>query len=199
MQCRCYAARVKYPHGHPPTSMWCTGTSGNCCCLLNSRAFLTPTSRHKLKPGPTVTATASSCAAEMPACARAESTTRSIASLCAAWAMLGTTPPQGACSSACVARASPRTWPSLVSTATPVSSQLDSMPSTTKGLSPVAAVAAVGVLQTCLQLRTRRQRVEETCKHMRWALLPIHSAAAAWAMTMWQQQYWLSGRTGKGC
>ena len=44
----------------------------------------------------------------------------------------GTTPPQASCSSACEAMASPRIVPSLRTTATPVSSQLVSMPSTVK-------------------------------------------------------------------
>jgi len=99
--------------------------------------------------------------------------------------MLGTTPPQGACSSACVARASPRTLPSLETTATPVSSQLDSMPSTSKGLWLSAATAAAGVLAAVLLLawlhaRTCRAILEVTLQQTRWALLLMRMAA--WAM-----------------
>mmetsp|Transcript_28232 Transcript_28232/g.61871 ORF Transcript_28232/g.61871 Transcript_28232/m.61871 type:complete len:217 (-) Transcript_28232:70-720(-) len=111
-------------------SMWCTGIMGTLCSAAILRAFLTPTRRHKLNPGPTVTAIASNCVGSTPASASAFSTIPSMASSWAPCANLGTTPPHGACNSAWDARASPKMRPSAVTTAAPVSSQLLSIPRT---------------------------------------------------------------------
>lgn len=100
-----------------------------------------------------VTATASSWSGVTPADASAASTQPSMAASCASCASLGTTPPQAAWMSACVARLSPSTRPLVLTTATPVSSQLLSMPSTRPegwrgggGGTPEAAAAAAAVL-----------------------------------------------------
>src|SRR5205085_4738873 len=92
-------------------------------------AAATPTSRAPVRPGPEVTATASTSAARTPASARARWTVGTIASRCAREAISGTTPPNRSCSAIDVASASassvcPRTRP------TPVSSQEVSNPRT---------------------------------------------------------------------
>lgn len=100
------------------------------------------TRKHRLRPGPTVTATALSCCGATPARASASSTQLAMAASWASCASLGTTPPQGAWMSACVASASPSTRPQPLTTATPVSSQLLSMPRTSGGCAGPAGWAA---------------------------------------------------------
>ena len=89
----------------------------------------TPTMRAPARPGPEVTAIASMSASVTSASARASSRVGTNASRWAREAISGITPPKRTCSSmedetVFVSRAVPRTMP------TPVSSQEDSMPST---------------------------------------------------------------------
>mmetsp|Transcript_10277 Transcript_10277/g.42494 ORF Transcript_10277/g.42494 Transcript_10277/m.42494 type:complete len:216 (-) Transcript_10277:162-809(-) len=113
---------------NPCASMWWTGTIGILCAAHTSCAATTPTRRHMERPGPTVTATASSRDASTPAFRSAVATTSSMAASCASRARFGTTPPHGAWMASCDVLASPRTRPSPVTTATPVSSHDVSMP-----------------------------------------------------------------------
>mmetsp|Transcript_5162 Transcript_5162/g.12400 ORF Transcript_5162/g.12400 Transcript_5162/m.12400 type:complete len:299 (+) Transcript_5162:734-1630(+) len=111
-------------------SMWCTLSNGSRCLAAICRAFLTPTSRHIPNPGPTVTATADKSSGLVPARFNASSTVVSMAFECASCASFGTTPPHWLCIPAWEARASPNILPVPERIAAPVSSQLDSMPST---------------------------------------------------------------------
>src|SRR3954467_3592756 len=102
----------------------------------NALAGATPTSNAPARPGPLVTAIASTSCSPMPAVSHARSMVGTIASRCALLATSGTTPPNRACSSTLLATASarrvcPRTMP------TPVSSQEVSMPRT-RGSSGIA-------------------------------------------------------------
>lgn len=106
------------------------------------------TRRHSESPGPMVTATASSWSGLTPAAWSAASTQPSMAAWCASCASLGTTPPQAAWMSACPARASPSTRPLVLTTATPVSSQLLSMPRMRAGR-PRSGGAACGAACCC--------------------------------------------------
>src|SRR5690349_5879973 len=97
--------------------------------MARALAAATPTSRAPIKPGPLVTAMASTSSTVIPASANAALRVGTIASRCARLATSGTTPPKRACSSTLDATAwpsnsVPRTMP------TPVSSQDDSMPKT---------------------------------------------------------------------
>src|SRR5690349_14933559 len=97
--------------------------------MARALAAATPTSRAPIKPGPLVTAMASTSSTVMPASANAALRVGTIASRCARLATSGTTPPKRACSSTLDATAwpsnsVPRTMP------TPVSSQDDSIPRT---------------------------------------------------------------------
>src|SRR3954449_10307177 len=97
--------------------------------MANALAAATPTSNAQARPGPLVTAIASTSCSPMPAVSHARSMVGTIASRCALLATSGTTPPNRACSSTLDAMASasrvvPRTMP------TPVSSQEVSMPRT---------------------------------------------------------------------
>src|SRR3954452_8608164 len=90
-------------------------------------AAATPTSKAPARPGPLVTATASTSAGLIPAVSQARRIVGTIASRCARLATSGTTPPNRACSSTLDAIASassvcPRTIP------TPVSSHDVSIP-----------------------------------------------------------------------
>eukprot|EP00966_Prymnesium_polylepis_P207649 4809839-Prymnesium_polylepis.2 len=78
----------------------------------------------------------------MPALLSALASIRSSASMCASRATPGTTPPHSSCSAACEPSASPRIVPSLRTMATPVSSQLVSIPSTVNGRSVGSACTA---------------------------------------------------------
>src|SRR5690349_10049615 len=97
--------------------------------MASALAAATPTSRAPIRPGPLVTAMASTSSTVMPASANAAFRVGTIASRCARLATSGTTPPKRACSSTLDATAwpsnsVPRTMP------TPVSSQDDSIPRT---------------------------------------------------------------------
>ena len=132
------ASSARHGSGSSPCSSWSTATWAarwltpyNGLPRPRARAFAaaTPTSRAPARPGPLVTALASTSESRMPAVSQARSMVGTIASRCAREATSGTTPPNRACSSTLEATASasrvcPRTMP------TPVSSQEVSMPST---------------------------------------------------------------------
>ena len=112
--------------------------------MASALAPSVPTRRQISRPGPTVTAIASTSAAERrPARSSASATVVASAASCASRATPGTTPPHSSCRAACEASASPRMAPSLRTTATPVSSQLVSMPSTVNGAPPAAGSGRV--------------------------------------------------------
>mmetsp|Transcript_32404 Transcript_32404/g.104857 ORF Transcript_32404/g.104857 Transcript_32404/m.104857 type:complete len:298 (-) Transcript_32404:283-1176(-) len=110
--------------------MWWTRTRGMRCSRQSESALRTPTSRQSAKPGPTVTATAERSAGETAARRSASATVPSMAARCDCCASFGTTPPHSSCTPTCDAIASARTVPSPRTTAAPVSSQDDSIPST---------------------------------------------------------------------
>src|SRR2546423_1644424 len=108
---------------------WLTPYTGFSAASAYPLAAATPTSRAPARPGPAVTAMASTSDSATPASLRARCIVGTIASRCARLATSGTTPPKRACSSTLDATASassvyPRTMP------IPVSSQEVSMPST---------------------------------------------------------------------
>src|SRR4051812_27834727 len=99
---------------------WLTPYSGLSSASAYAFAAATPTSRAPVKPGPEVTAIASTSSTVAPASASARWTVGTIASRCAREAISGTTPPNRSCSSTEVASASassvcPRTSPTPVS------------------------------------------------------------------------------------
>ena len=115
-------------------SRWCTPTKGRSCAAASRLPSSAPTRRQISRPGPTVAAIASHSAADsIPARSSAVAIVRSSASTCASRARPGTTPPHSSWSLACEATHSPRMAPSERTTATPVSSQLVSIPSTVNG------------------------------------------------------------------
>ncbi len=93
-------------------------------------AAATPTCSAPDRPGPVVTATAPMSLMASPASASAARTTGAAACTWARAAISGTTPPYRACSSMLDATAWPSSCPSRTRPA-PVSSQDDSIPSTT--------------------------------------------------------------------
>src|SRR3954452_10926079 len=108
---------------------WLTPYSGFFSASAEAVAAATPTSSAPVRPGPEVTAMASTSSGPTPASARARCTVGTIASRCAREAISGTTPPKRSCSptevaSASASRVCPRTRP------TPVSSHEVSNPST---------------------------------------------------------------------
>src|SRR5437016_5413976 len=130
---------------------WLTAYSGLPRASAYALAAHTPTCRAPARPGPAVTAIASTWLSPTPAAASARSTAGTIASRWARLATSGTTPPNRACSAALEAIASassscPRTRPA------PVSSQEVSMPSTSGWPTPQAyagePVPPVEVLRT---------------------------------------------------
>ena len=99
----------------------------------NAVAFAadTPTNNAPIKPGPTVAATASTRERSMLACCIACAVTCGNASRWARLAISGTTPPNRACSASWLATTDDNTSVPPITTATAVSSQLVSIPSTT--------------------------------------------------------------------
>src|SRR5215213_6159798 len=129
---------------------WLTPYNGLPSATASALAAATPTSSAPARPGPLVTASASTSDSRTPASRQARSTVGAIASRCARLATSGTTPPNRACSSTLLAmasasRVSPRTMP------TPVSSHDVSIPSTS---------GSSGTATSLLQRRAQHERVD---------------------------------------
>src|SRR6476659_7109160 len=137
-ECPPETSMARQGSGSGPCSSWSTATwaarwltpySGFSSPTASAFAAATPTSSAPARPGPAVTAIASTSARRTPDSRQARSIVGTIASRCARLATSGTTPPNRACSSTLLAtastsRVSPRTMP------TPVSSQEVSIPRT---------------------------------------------------------------------
>ena len=129
---------ARHGSGSGPCSSWSTATcaarwltpySGLPSPIASALAAATPTSSAPARPGPLVTAIASTSCSRTPAVSQARSMVGTIASRCARLATSGTTPPNRACSSTLLATASAsRVWPRTMPT--PVSSHDVSMPRT---------------------------------------------------------------------
>ncbi len=130
--------RARHGSGRAPCSSWSTATwaarwftpySGLPSAIASDFAAATPTRSAPARPGPAVTARASTSPRLIPAVSQARWIVGTIASRWAREATSGTTPPYRACSSTEDATASARSaWPRT--TPTPVSSHEVSMPRT---------------------------------------------------------------------
>src|SRR5262245_15194643 len=110
--------------------MWCTPTSGSPRAKASALAAETPTRSEPIRPGRYVTAMPASSSSATPARARASSTTGIMARRCERPAISGTTPRKGACSATWLSTTEERISRPRRTTAAAVSSQEDSMPST---------------------------------------------------------------------
>src|SRR5438552_10332328 len=128
-------------------SMWCTPMSARSPAYARAFAYTTPTSSAPTRPGPAVTATASTAPQLTPASSRARSTTAGRAARCARLASSGTTPPNTLCTSCdrMMRLASSGRPRSPTTTAAEVSSHEVSMPRTTSATAPALALQRYGV------------------------------------------------------
>ncbi len=157
-----------------------TSGPGLAGALLVGVAAATPTSNAPARPGPLVTAIASTSCSSTPAVSQARSIVGTIASRWARLATSGTTPPNLECSSTLLATASassvwPRTMP------TPVSSHDVSMPRTS-GAS-VMSVIVPGTMSSCVSWVPRSSA---TCRSCATSSIPTWCWARGGSTRRWR-------------